>query len=205
MNTEDNKSQSDTGAIIMAGGKSSRMGTNKALLRLIPGGPTLIERVAAAARLVGTLLVVTNTPEEYALLGLRMVPDAVKGAGPLAGLFSGLQASQHDYNLVLACDMPRLNPDLLAFMAAQPRDYDVLIPRWRDASGAEQLETMHAIYSRACLPIIEQRIQANKLRMISFFPAVRVRYIDEAELRSIDPELASFGNLNTPDDVMRNA
>jgi molybdopterin-guanine dinucleotide biosynthesis protein A len=193
----------DLGTIIMAGGKSSRMGTNKALLRLEPGGLTLIELVVAAARQIGPPLLVTNTPQDYEFLGLPMVPDAVAGSGPLAGLYSGLAAAQHEYNLILACDMPRLNGDLLRYMAALPRDYDVLIPRWRDPEGEQQLETLHAIYSRACLPAIEKRLQAGKLRMISFHPDVRVRYVEEDEIRRFDPQLTGFGNLNTPEDVRR--
>src|SRR2546422_171213 len=112
------------GSIILAGGQSRRMGQNKALLRLAPGGPTLIERVIAAVAPFGPLLLVTNTPEVYAFLGRPMVPDAETGVGPLAGLLAGLQAAVPAYNFVLACDMPWLQPALLAHLAAQPRDYD---------------------------------------------------------------------------------
>ena len=191
----------ELGSIILAGGQSRRMGQNKALLRLEPGGPTLIERVLAAVAPFGPIVLVTNTPETYAFLGLPMVPDAAGGQGPLAGLAAGLAATPAAYNFVLACDMPRLQPALLAAMAGRPRDYDVLVPRWTAPDGTEQLETLHAIYSRACGPALAACLAAGQRRMISFYPAVRVRYLDEPELRAVDPQLQSFRNLNTPAEV----
>src|SRR5690349_20502843 len=115
----------DLGVIILAGGQSRRMGTNKALLRLAPGGPTLIEQVVALTAPLGPALLVTNTPADYAFLGLPMVPDARPGSGALGGLYSGLQAAPAPYNLAVACDMPFLQPALLRWLADQPRDYDV--------------------------------------------------------------------------------
>ncbi len=193
---------SDLGCIILAGGESRRMGTNKALLRLTPDGPTLIERVVATLRPFGPALLVTNTPEVYAFLGLPMVPDALPGTGALGGLYSGLLAAPTLYNLTVACDMPALQPALLQHMAAQPPDYDVLIPRWTEPGRSKPvLETLHAIYSRACLPAIRAHLDAGDLRLVSFLPDVQARYLDEPALRQIDPDLASFGNLNTPDDL----
>ena len=189
----------DLGVIILAGGQSRRMGRNKALLRLAPDEPTLIEQVVAQVQPLGPVLLVTNTPEDYTFVRLPMVPDALPGTGALGGLYSGLQAAPAPYNLTVACDMPFLAPALLAYLAAQPHDYDVLIPRWHEPGAAKpQLETLLAIYSRACVPAIAAHLAAADLRMISFFPDVRVRYVDEPELRLVDPLLASFRNLNTP-------
>jgi molybdopterin-guanine dinucleotide biosynthesis protein A len=190
------------GVVILAGGQSRRMGTNKALLRLTPDSPTLIEQVVAVTAPLGPALLVTNTPEVYAFLGLPMVPDARPGTGALGGLYSGLRAARAPYNLVVACDMPFLQPALLGYLAAQPREYEVLIPRWQEPGRAKpQLETLHAIYSQSCLPAIEAHLDAGDLRMVSFFPDVRVRYVDEPELRQVDPTLHSFRNLNTPDEL----
>jgi molybdopterin-guanine dinucleotide biosynthesis protein A len=192
----------DLGTIILAGGQSRRMGTNKALLRLTPDGPTLIEQVIATLRPFGPALLVTNTPEVYAWLDLPMVPDALPGTGALGGLYSGLDAATALYNFVVACDMPALQPALLQYMAEQPREYDVLIPRWQEPGDTRpQLETLHAVYSRACLPAIRAHLDAGDLRLISFLPDVRVRYLDEPALRQVDPTLRSFRNLNTPDDL----
>jgi molybdopterin-guanine dinucleotide biosynthesis protein A len=150
----------------------------------------------------GPLVLVTNTPEIYAWLGLPMVPDALPGTGALGGLYSGLLAATMPYNFVVACDMPALQPALLLAMADQPRDCDVLIPRWQEPGESRpQLETLHAVYSRACLPAIRAHLDAGDLRLISFLPDVRVRYLDEPELRAVDPDLRSFRNLNTPDEL----
>jgi molybdopterin-guanine dinucleotide biosynthesis protein A len=189
------------GSIILAGGQSRRMGQNKALLRHGGTGATLIERVVAAAAPFGPVLLVTNTPETYAFLGLPSVPDAELGQGPLAGLYAGLAAAEPEYNFALACDMPQVQPALLAYMAALPRDYDVLIPRWTAPDGSEQLETLHAIYSKACVPAIATAFATGRRRLIAFFADVRVRYLDEPELRAVDPDLRSFRNLNTPEEV----
>lgn len=173
------------------------MGQTKALLRLTPDGPTLIERAVAALRAVaGEIVVVTDRPEEIAFLGCRMTGDLYPGLGPLAGLHAGLTALTADHGLAVACDMPFLSPVLLAAMAAEPRDYDVLIPR--RASG--DLETLHAIYSRACLAPMAAQLQAGGGRLVGFLPYVRVRPLDEPWLRQYDPDLRAFDNLNTPDE-----
>jgi molybdopterin-guanine dinucleotide biosynthesis protein A len=111
------------GGIILAGGQSRRMGQPKALLRLTPDGPTLIELALAAVRSVAAdAILVTNAPETYAFLGCRMVADQFPGLGALAGIHAGLAVSAHEHNLIVACDMPFLNPALLAALAAEPRD-----------------------------------------------------------------------------------
>src|SRR5438105_1342048 len=119
-----------TGAAILAGGQSNRMGMDKALLRFRVGGPTLIEavveRLAAAGFGSDSLLVVTNSPQNYAFLGLRVVSDDIQGAGPLGGVLTALAHSLHQRVLIVACDMPTLNPSLLRYMAQLPDSADVL-------------------------------------------------------------------------------
>jgi molybdenum cofactor guanylyltransferase len=188
------------GGVILAGGQSRRMGQPKAFLRLTPDGPMLIELVVAAlATVADPITIVTNTPADYAFLGRPLVGDRFPGLGALAGIHAGLDASPTEHSLVVACDMPSLSPPLLAAMARVPRDYDVLIPRLADG----QLETLHAIYGKACLAPIARRLAGGAGRVISFFDEVRVVYLDEPELRRHDPDLRSPRNLNTPDDLAR--
>ncbi len=183
------------GGIILAGGQSRRMGRPKAFLTLRPDGPTLIELVLRSVRAVAAdLILVTNAPDQYAHLGLRMEPDRFPGQGSLAGIHAGLAASRHEHNLVVACDMPFLNPALLTYLAEQPRTYDVLIPRLADGT----LETMHAVYSRTCLAPITAQLTAGDAKITRFFDQVRVEYVDEPVLRRFDPDLRSVQNLNTP-------
>ena len=193
-------------AAILAGGQSRRMGTDKALLRLEPGGPTLVERVAAAVATVAaeTFLVVND--DRLAFLGLRAVPDAYPGAGALGGIYSAVAGARHEHCLVVACDMPFLSAPLLRALAARPRDYDVLAPFLPVAAGAENrqgtaggvYETLHAIYGRGALPAMREELEAGRFKITGFFPRVRVRPFGIDQLRRHDPALRSFFNANTP-------
>jgi molybdopterin-guanine dinucleotide biosynthesis protein A len=185
--------QSITG-VILAGGKSSRMGQNKALMSL--GGKRLVDRVVEAMRRVfDDLLMVTNTPGVYADLGLPMVRDVWPEKGSLGGLYSAIYHVATPYCLVVACDMPFLQTAVLRYLITQINDYDVVVP---DVLG--ELQTLHAIYSKACLPPIERRLEMNRLRIIGFFPDVRVRTVTASELEPYDPALLAFQNLNTPEE-----
>lgn len=189
----------DVAGVILAGGKSSRMGMDKATLTLSPGGGTLIER---AAEKLGTLferlLVVTNTPDAHAFLGLPMVGDRYSGRGPLAGIHSGLEQCGCRAAFVVACDMPFWEPDLVRFMVAEAPGYDVVVPF---VSG--EYEPMHALYGRSCLPFIEELIASGNNRIITFFPQVRVRRINDEEAARFGAPTRMFLNCNTPGDLER--
>ena len=148
---------SGVGAAILAGGESRRMGQNKALLRLTPDGPTLIETVVARLAEAGftSPLLVANAPADYAFLGLPTYTDSVKGKGALGGILTALQRSPQERVLVVACDMPALNPALLRYMSMQPEGYDAYVPAWVSPSGERQVEPLHAVYARSCIPEIE--------------------------------------------------
>jgi molybdopterin-guanine dinucleotide biosynthesis protein A len=174
--------------VIQAGGRSVRMGGSpKALIEL--GGRPIIERVVAALTpAVDDMLVVTNTPELYAFLGLAMVGD----------VYPGLKAAAGRAALTVACDMPFLHPGVVRLVADRAGEGDVVIPR-----VGSQLETMHAAYSKACLPHIEERLIAGHLKIVEFFERVRVVEITEADVaRFRDPHVA-FMNVNTPDELER--
>lgn len=182
--------QSITG-VILAGGKSSRMGQNKALMSL--GGKRLVDRVVEVMRSVfDDLLIVTNTPEMYADLGLTTVRDVWPDKGSLGGVYSAIYHVATPYCLVVACDMPFLQTAVLRYLVTQRNDYDVVVP---DVLG--ELQTLHAIYSKACLQPIERRLETNRLRIVGFFPDVRVRTVTASELELYDPALLAFQNLNT--------
>lgn len=185
-------------AVIQAGGKSTRMGGEpKALLEV--GGRRIIERIVdVLTPVLGAPLVVTNTPETYAFLGLRMVPDVHPERGSLGGIYSGLAAAAGDAAFTVACDMPFLHPEIVRLVVARAAEGDVVVPRVGD-----QLETMHACYARTCLPFIEARLVANRLKIVGFFEHVRVIEIPEEAVRvHRDPEIA-FMNVNTPEELAR--
>jgi molybdopterin-guanine dinucleotide biosynthesis protein A len=184
--------------VIQAGGRSTRMGGEpKALIEL--GGQRIVERVVAAiAPVVDDLLVVTNTPELYAFLGLPMVGDVFAEGGSLGGIYSGLAAAPGDAAFTVACDMPFLRPDVVRLVVDRAGDADVVIPR----VGA-QLETLHASYGKRCLPAMEERLQAGRLKIVGFFDAVRVVEVAEAEVRRLADPAIVFMNVNTPDELAR--
>lgn len=186
------------GGVIQAGGRSARMGGDpKALLDL--GGRRIIERVVdALAPALSDLLVVTNTPEAYAFLGLPMVADVFADAGSLGGIYSGLRAVDGDAAFTVACDMPFLRTDVVRLLLARAGEADVVVPR---VGG--QLETLHAVYGKRCVGPMESRIRAGRLKITGFFEEVRVLEVPEADLaRVADPALV-FMNVNTPEELAR--
>ena len=179
--------------VIQAGGKSTRMdGRPKALLEV--GGRRIIERVLdAVAPVVDDVLIVTNTPELYAFLGLPLVADLYLDHGSLGGIFSGLAAAPGDAAFTVACDMPFLHREVARLVVARAGEGDVVIPR-----VGEQLETMHAVYGKACLAPIEARLREGRFKIVGFFDRVRVVEVDETDVaRYRAPEIA-FMNVNTP-------
>jgi molybdopterin-guanine dinucleotide biosynthesis protein A len=187
----------DVAAVILAGGESQRMGTNKALLE-VAGQPLIVRTVARVRGLCAETIVVTNTPDVYRFLvadfGARLVADAYPARGSLVGLYSGLRAARSSLALALACDMPLLNLDLLRAMIGLAADVDAVVPRIDGLA-----EPLHAIFRPAtCAPAIWQHLEAGDRRMVSFLPDVQVRYLDAADVDVYDPHRLSFMNVNTP-------
>ena len=184
--------------VIQAGGKSTRMGGQpKALLEL--GGRRIIERVLdAVAPVVDDVLIVTNTPALYAFLGVPMVPDVYPDHGSLGGIFSGLTAAAGEVVFNVACDMPFLHSPVARLIVARAGEADVVIPR-----VGEQLETMHALYAKACLPHIETRLMAGRFKIVGLFEDVRVVEIPEEEVARLRAPDVVFMNVNTPAELAR--
>ena len=192
--------------VVVAGGRSRRLGQDKRRLRLWgEGGPTLLAHtLGVLAPLCAELVVVLNDAEAWPDLPARLVPDVYDDAGSLGGIYAGLQAAQHGHALVVGADMPLLSAALLRAMLAKPRDYDALVPRSLDPAiprNRLSVEPLHAIYSRACLGPLKAMLDAGERRVVSFFDRVRVDVIEPAELLAIDPEGRSFMNINTAEDV----
>jgi len=185
-------------AIILAGGKSQRLGMDKALLE-IEGQPLIGWVLERMHRLSEDLIIVTNDPTPYAHLAARLVLDVYPGQGALIGLHAGLRAARHPLALAVACDMPFLDLNLLRYMILLGRGHDVVVPR---VGGYP--EPLHALYRvKRCLPAIERVLDGGQFKMTSFFPHVRVRYVEEHEVDIFDPEHLSFFNINTLEDWQR--
>ena len=183
--------------VILAGGKSSRMGADKAFVKV--GGVPIVERVIAGLAGYGAeTIVITNSPDDYRHLGLRLFADVLPDKGALGGLYSALHSASGTHALVVACDMPFVNRPLIDHLIALAPDFDAVVPRL----GGEA-EPFRAVYAKACLAPIRAALDAGKMRVISFFPDVRARFVDEAEIDRFDPDRLTFFNVNTPDDLAR--
>lgn len=182
-------------AIILAGGRSSRMGEDKALMRF--GGQPLLERVLDVLRpTFEDLILVTNQPEQHLdLAGVRIVTDVEPGQGPLGGIYAGLLAARGRHALVVGCDMPFLNPLLLDFLWSLRSWGDVVVPLTEQA-----LSPICAIYDRQVLSAIASALAAGERKVMGLYPRLDVHYVREDELRPYDPELLTFANLNTYED-----
>lgn len=174
------------------------MGRDKALLPFL--GQVMIERVIErVSPLADEVLITTNRPENYTYLGYSLHTDVLPGRGALGGLYTALSAARQPLVAVVACDMPFVSAELLAF----ERDlllgdvYDAAIPI--TSSGTEPF---HAVYRKAsCLPAIEAVIRADKWRVDAWFGQVRLRLVSPEEAAEYDPHQLAFRNVNTPEDL----
>lgn len=180
-------------AVVLAGGSSSRMGQNKALLKL--GTDTMIERVVKSLQpLFSEIIVVTNNEDQYSMLNnVRFVRDFKKleVKSSLVGLYSGLFFANSNYIFVVACDMPLLCIPLIEFMKDKIKNQDILIPNINS-----YYEPLHAFYSKTCLASMKNQLDKKDYKILNFFSKVNVEIIDEAAIKQFDPHLNSFLNIN---------
>ncbi|MDP8922994.1 MAG: molybdenum cofactor guanylyltransferase [Chloroflexota bacterium] len=186
-------------AIVLAGGKGSRLGgVDKALLEI--GGRRTIDRVLGALDGLATdVVAVVNEDRLADVAGIRRIADPEPHAGVLPALQAALSVAREPLCLLVACDMPFLQPALLRRLVELAEGYDVVIPH---VDG--QPQPMHAVYRRdPCRGAIAESLARGQRRMIAFLDAVRVRTVPEDKVRSVDPDLRSFFNVNTPEDLER--
>jgi molybdopterin-guanine dinucleotide biosynthesis protein A len=184
--------------IVLAGGKSTRIGKEKALLRFEGGQPLLVRIIEILRPLFGEILLIANRREAYLDYDLPVVEDLVKWKGPLGGIFTGLTHSTSEYNFVMACDMPFAEPKLISYMMERAIGYDVVIPE----IGGE-VEPLFAIYCKSCIPTIFEHLSAGSLKTREILEKLNVRRVTEEEIGRFDPDRLSFFNLNTPEDQKR--
>lgn len=178
--------------VILAGGDSRRMGRNKALLKL--DNRPLIATIADCLRQIAEeVIIAANDTELYAPFADRTVADVIPGVGTLGGIHSGLSAARNPLAIVVGCDMPFLNPAVLIWFAGAVGEADLAILKKDD-----HFEPLHAVYRKSCLPAIEALIRCGERCAYRLHEQVTVRYVAPNEISHIDPELASFRNINTP-------
>jgi molybdopterin-guanine dinucleotide biosynthesis protein A len=180
---------------VLAGGESSRMGRDKALLEW--EGKPLIQRVAEVVSSVcHKIRIIADRPKRFSFLGLEICPDKIYGMGPLGGIYTALQVSESERVFCVACDMPFLDAETIRGMLDISPEYDVVVPYSND-----DFHPLHAVYSSSCMEPIEQALKSASPRVIDFFDRVRVKTVEEKDFPALSPKGKALVNLNTPADL----
>ncbi len=190
--------ETGVGAIVLAGGKSSRMGCDKALLEF--GGMTILERtISALLKLTPDVLVVSDSTDRYKLACGRLITDLYPGIGPVGGLLTGLNAVGEGYHYVVACDMPFLNPNVLALlMRAAESPLDAVVP---ERNGMP--EPLCGVYSQAARHKLMKYLEDGGSSARGALEVLNTRRVGEGVLRRLDPDGRCFDSANTIEDYER--
>jgi molybdopterin-guanine dinucleotide biosynthesis protein A len=185
--------------IVLAGGRSSRLGRQKALVKI--GEKGLIENTVDILVSISQEVLVVTSKEQLASIAsvnlkARIVIDIYSGKAALGGIYTGLTNASMQYGLVVACDMPFLNGALLSYLFNIAPGYDVVVPR---VNG--KIELLHAVYSKNCLDKVKQLLEEDTLQISKLLDMVNIRYVDDKEIEQFDPDHLSFFNINTLDDL----
>jgi molybdopterin-guanine dinucleotide biosynthesis protein A len=181
--------------IILSGGKSKRMGTNKALLEI--KGQRLIDRTASIMKsLFDPVIIVTNTPLVYLDLETEIVTDLYANTGALGGIYTGLFYAPSEQAFVIACDMPFIDDNFIKYMIDKSKNFDIVVPKCPDG-----LQPLHAIYSKKCLPRIENLLKNDDLKITGFYKGFKLSTITANTIRYFDPEGKMFINANSRQDI----
>jgi molybdopterin-guanine dinucleotide biosynthesis protein A len=182
--------------IILAGGKNSRMGVNKAFLEI--NGIRLIDKVVSVLKeLFSEILIVTNDPLSYTEFSSSVIViDIYKNKGALGGIYSGLFFASNEYSFVTACDMPFLNKDFILYLAQRAEKHDIVVPQSSDG-----FQPLYAVYSKNCLAPIKRNLEADKLKITGFYKGLRVLTVTEDTINSFNENGNLFLNINTPKEL----
>jgi molybdopterin-guanine dinucleotide biosynthesis protein A len=175
------------------------MGADKALAEVAPGMRVVDLMLRTLGEVAEEVVAVTNDPGKFQGLPVRIVVDPVPFEGPLAGLREGLRAARSEWSLAVSCDLPLLRREFVERLWELRGEADAVVPR----TGEHGAHPLCALYRRSCLGAVEEALARGEKRMVSFFPAIGVRWAEEAELREVEPGLASLVNVNTPQELER--
>ncbi len=191
---DDHPTIADATAVVLTGGKSSRMGRPKALLPF-DGEPLIVHIVRHLKRVFAETVVVAAPEQELPLLPVALVRDQVAYQGPVSGIYRGLKAATKEVCFVTSCDAPFLDLALISHLLSEISDCDVVVPFWQ-----ERFQPLHAVYRRSVAPLLHEQLERGELRPIFLYDKVRTRKVHEDEIRTLDPEGMSFLNMNSPAD-----
>jgi molybdopterin-guanine dinucleotide biosynthesis protein A len=195
--SEHNKLYDHITGVILAGGSSKRYGQNKAFLKI--GSVRLIDSILQEMKTIfKRVILITNEKKKYEYLEVPMVEDLVKGLGPLGGIYTGLLSMPDQAGFFVACDMPRINRQLVRYMVDIKGNHRAVVP-----SVADKIEPLHAIYSQSCLKPIRRLIDSKRRQVRLFYDSIPVRYVKEDEIRKFCCPSKAFLNINTPDEFAK--
>jgi molybdopterin-guanine dinucleotide biosynthesis protein A len=181
--------------IILSGGKSSRMGENKAFIEI--DGVPIIRRICNLFKtLFSEILIVTNEIELFQDFEAKIYHDLIPNQGALGGLYTGIYFSSFPHVFCVACDMPFLKGPVIRHLIEKMENYDVVVPKTQDG-----LQPLHAIYSKNCLDPIRRIMERKHFKIIDIYPMVKVNVVEENEFRHLDATRESFLNVNTPEEL----
>jgi len=187
----------DKTAIILAGGKNSRMNyKNKSFLHV--KGKSFIETILNEVSSYREKIIVSNKPSLYNHLGVKVIKDIIPGHGPLSGIHAGLMNAKYEHSLVLACDMPFVEKNLVDYLGGLAEGYDVVVP-W----SGQHFQPLCAMYGKGCIDAIEKCLRNNVHKIIDFYPEVKVKYVGYDELKDFKDIEGIFRNINTPWDYSK--
>lgn len=192
------KMQQRCTGVILAGGRNRRFGgRNKAFIEI--GGRLTLDRIYSVLRsLFGEIILVTNDPLRYITLDLKIVTDLFPYRSSIAGIHAGLFYATNPYVFITACDTPFLESELIrALVNSIETGVDAVIPK--TSNGVEPL---CSVYATDCIKPVAQQLQQQQFQIQKFYNRIRIKYIPETVLRVHDPELRSFCNINTPEDLV---
>lgn len=184
----------DMTGIILAGGQSKRLGVDKA--DLIVGGRSILERtVLILKQIFAEVIVVSNVYRDITAEDVTQVKDITGPKGALGGIYTGLYHAKYDRSFITACDMPYIMPKLVELIAKRQQK-DVVVPRVHG-----NFEPLFAVYSKRCIPIIDQLISCNILKISDLYEKCKIECVDEESLCKVDKNLKSFININSLQDL----
>jgi molybdopterin-guanine dinucleotide biosynthesis protein A len=183
-------------AIVLAGGRSTRMRAPKAQL-LFDGEPLIVHIVRTLRRSFDEVVVVAAPGQDLPPMPVTLAHDTVAHRGPVGGLCAGLAVATADVCFVTSCDCAFLVPTLIAHLVARSPSYDVVVPHWDG-----RMQPLHAVYRRGVLAHLEGQLARDELRPVFLFDKVRTLTIAEDEIRTHDRDGSSFINMNTPEDYL---
>jgi len=195
--SEQNKPYDHITGVILAGGSSKRYGQNKAFLKI--GNVRLIDSILQEMKTIfKRVILIANEKKKYEYLEVPIVEDHIKGLGPLGGIYTGLMSMPDQAGFFVACDMPRINRQLVRYMVDIKGNHRAVVP-----AVADKIEPLHAIYFRSCLKPIKHLIDAKRYQVRLFFDSIPVRYVKEDEIRKFCCPSKAFLNVNTPDEFAK--